>query len=140
MMLLKNKAARFIRDVEFKTAIAVATARGHAAIAALIDADPLCVHIHDMAREGKILMVSSLLKQGCPLNYRDERKGNLHQTPLMAASSAGKADVVRMLLVLIFLLTFVNFFFLIYLRLHFSRGRRQSSARSTTKMMTAVPH
>ena len=40
----------------------------------------------------------ALLKQGCPVNYQDERAGKRQQTPLMAASLGGQADVVRMLL------------------------------------------
>ncbi len=40
----------------------------------------------------------ALLKQGCPLNYRDERAGKRMQTPLMAAAAGGQADVARMLL------------------------------------------
>ncbi len=67
-------------------------------IAAIIDADPYCVHIHDMCEKGKLLMINALLKQGCPPNYRDERVGLQYQTPLMAACSGGQADVVRMLL------------------------------------------
>lgn len=42
--------------------------------------------------------MNGLLRQGCPVNYRDERAGMLLQTPLMAASLGGQADVVRMLL------------------------------------------
>jgi ankyrin repeat protein len=42
--------------------------------------------------------VIALLKQGCPLNYQDERSGKRMQTPLMAAATGGQADVVRMLL------------------------------------------
>lgn len=40
----------------------------------------------------------ALLKQGCPLNYQDERAGKRLQTPLMAAASFAQTDIVRMLL------------------------------------------
>ena len=44
------------------------------------------------------MQVIALLKQGCPPNYHDERAGKREQTPLMAASLGGQADIVRMLL------------------------------------------
>jgi ankyrin repeat protein len=42
--------------------------------------------------------VVALLKQGCPVNYQDPRASKRQQTPLMAASIGGQADIVRMLL------------------------------------------
>jgi uncharacterized protein len=42
--------------------------------------------------------VVALLKQGCPVNYRDERAGKRAQTPLIAASAGGSVEVVRLLL------------------------------------------
>lgn len=98
LLLIKSGISRTALDKQGKSAINVATAVGQLQIAAIIEADPYCVHIHDMCEKGKLLMISALLKQGCPPTYRDERLGMLAQTPLMAACSGGKADAVKMLL------------------------------------------
>eukprot|EP01036_Dinobryon_divergens_P029280 gene29280-38350_t len=42
-------------------------------------ADPYSVHIHDMCEQGRLLMVTALLKQGCPADYKDLREGNRHR-------------------------------------------------------------
>jgi ankyrin repeat protein len=76
----------------------IAMRNGHASTAALLEADPRTVHIHDACFDGRTLVVLALLKQGCPPCYRDNREGMLHQTPLMAAASAGAYEVVKVLL------------------------------------------
>ena len=63
MMLLRAGANRFAVDNLFRTSFAVAAAEGKMLIAALIEADPFSVHIHDMCEQGRLLMVTALLKQ-----------------------------------------------------------------------------
>lgn len=98
VLLLKNKANRKATDFTRQTALDVAIAGGHLQAAALLQADPATVHVHDMCTEGKVLMVNALLLQGCPVNYKDERSGMNMQTPLLAACAAGKMDVAKLLL------------------------------------------
>jgi len=63
MMLLRAGANRFSNDIVGRTAITVAAAEGKMLISALIEADPFTVHIHDMCEQGRLLMVTALLKQ-----------------------------------------------------------------------------
>jgi hypothetical protein len=98
LALLKAGAMRNIVDCNGSTAADVAEAQGKAMATALLQADPLNVFIHDMAYAGKELLVTALLKQGCPPTFRDERQGKQTQTPLMAASEGGQYGVVRILL------------------------------------------
>ncbi len=76
----------------------MALAHGQTGCAALIEADPCLVLIHDVCFQGKVLLVVALLKQGCPPGFRDEREGKGAQTPLMAACAGGKYNVVKVLL------------------------------------------
>eukprot|EP00981_Chlorochromonas_danica_P002428 scaffold471_cov318-Ochromonas_danica.AAC.19 len=98
LTLLKAKANRAHRDLYQQNGIEIARKAGHDQIAAIIEANPYKVHIHDMCAQGQLLHVIALLKQGCPANYHDERAGRHRQTPLMAAAGGGKVEVVRMLL------------------------------------------
>lgn len=98
LLLLKAKANRKHLDNHKKTAADIANTANQLQIAAYIESDPYCVHIHDMCEKGKMLHVIALLKQGCPANYRDERMGLHNQTPLMAAATGGKVEIIRMLL------------------------------------------
>jgi ankyrin repeat protein len=98
LLLLKAKVTRKPLNKKKQTPVDYALIMNNLAIAALIDSDPYCVHIHDQCEKGKMHHVLALLKQGCPPNYRDERLGLHSQTPLMAAAQGGKADILRMLL------------------------------------------
>lgn len=45
------------------------------------------------------------MKQGCPVNFRDERIDKHHRTPLMAAAAKGQLNVIFILfLVIIFMI------------------------------------
>jgi serine/threonine-protein phosphatase 6 regulatory ankyrin repeat subunit B len=99
LLLIKQKTTqRKFMNKHKQTALDYALIANHLQIAAIIESDPYCVHIHDMCEKGKMLHVVALLKQGCPPNYRDERLGLHSQTPLMAAASGGKTEIIRMLL------------------------------------------
>jgi ankyrin repeat protein len=76
-----------------------ASAVGQYATAAIVEANPLYVHIHDACEKGAVLIVSALLLQGCPPSYKDERVGKMQRTPLMAAcTSSANQHVVKFLL------------------------------------------
>lgn len=62
-----------------------ATSVGMHATAAIIEANPRNIHIHDACEKGQVLIVAALLLQGCPPCYRDEREGRMLRTPLQAA-------------------------------------------------------
>lgn len=98
LLLLKAHAPRHLRNSMGLSASAIAKSAGHINIGAIVDADPYTVHIHDMCEQGDMRMVIALLKQGCPVNYQDPRASKRLQTPLMAASIGGQADIVRALL------------------------------------------
>jgi hypothetical protein len=52
-----------LKDNKFRSAAKIAETEGKPQIAAIIEADPLSVHIHDMCEQGKLLMVTALIKQ-----------------------------------------------------------------------------
>eukprot|EP01033_Poteriospumella_lacustris_P011374 gene11374-8092_t len=96
--LLAKKANRKLEDCLGRCARDIALLHHHEVIAAMIDADPYHVHIHDTCQHGLLMLTIGLLKQGCPPTFRDERPGMHRQTPLMAAASGGQVDIMRMLL------------------------------------------
>jgi ankyrin repeat protein len=96
--LLGKRANRKIEDCLGRCARDIALLNQHDVIAAMIDADPVLVHIHDACQHGLLMLTIGLLKQGCPPTYRDERPGMQKQTPLMAAATGGQVDIIRMLL------------------------------------------
>lgn len=98
LLLLKHRANRKSLDFKRKSACDVAIMKGHLQIAAIIQADPFHVFIHDVCSTGKILLVKALLMQGCPVNFKDERPGTNQITPLIAACMHGKSDLIKMLL------------------------------------------
>eukprot|EP00595_Chromulina_sp_UTEXLB2642_P001337 CAMPEP_0196768564 /NCGR_PEP_ID=MMETSP1095-20130614/42928_1 /TAXON_ID=96789 ORGANISM="Chromulina nebulosa, Strain UTEXLB2642" /NCGR_SAMPLE_ID=MMETSP1095 /ASSEMBLY_ACC=CAM_ASM_000446 /LENGTH=235 /DNA_ID=CAMNT_0042138373 /DNA_START=1056 /DNA_END=1760 /DNA_ORIENTATION=- len=98
LQLLKASCNRKPFDKYGLTPIDIALRNNNQPIAALIEADPYIVHIHDMCEVGKRFLVVALLKQGCPPTYRDERANKLHQTPLMAACQGNQLDIVKLLL------------------------------------------
>ncbi len=80
LLLLKHKANRNVMDYSQQTALHHAergggSGSGHASVAAILDADPYRVYIHDACENGEVDMVVALMKQGCPVNFRDERTG-----------------------------------------------------------------
>jgi len=75
LLLLRVGAARFARDQGGTTPGAAAKRKGYLDLCALIDADPFTVHIHDASFGGQVRIVRALLRQGCPVGYRDERVG-----------------------------------------------------------------
>jgi hypothetical protein len=97
-----------VQDVDGKYAVDVALKGGHLTTAALLEADPVKVYIHDAAFEGKTLLVAALIKQGCPTTFRDDRPDETSKskfrlslrsmTPLMAACIGGQYETVRMML------------------------------------------
>lgn len=64
LLLLKKKCNRNICDNYNKKPIHIAQERGYIEIAAILEADPLYVHIHDMCEVGNIQLVKALIKQG----------------------------------------------------------------------------
>lgn len=98
LLLLKAGAARYVRDVQGDCAADIAFRRNFIGAASLLEADPMRVYIHDACEVGSVHVVHALLQQGCPPNFADERPGKREQTPLMAACTGGKYDVVKLLL------------------------------------------
>ena len=100
LLLLKAGAGRGWRNSQGLSAAEVAASQGLLVTQALLESDPRTLHIHDVCAQGKHQHVLALFRQGCPYNFRDERKlSPTHSlTPLMAACRAGQIDVVRILL------------------------------------------
>jgi len=96
--LLRAGANRRKLDKRRLTASDAAIQGGFVAVAAIIHADPKTVHIHDACSMGELAIVTAILKQGCPLNYRDERPDKNQFTPLMSACAAGKYPIVKLIL------------------------------------------
>jgi ankyrin repeat protein len=85
LYLLKHKAHREALDYLQKKAFHYALENKHYEVAALLEADPYKIHIHDACEEGKVGLVVALMKQGCPVNYRDERIGELISTASLSS-------------------------------------------------------
>jgi ankyrin repeat protein len=98
LMLLKAGANRKAMDAQGRYAADVAIESKRGTIAALIQHDPSTIHAHDVCAYEDAAAVKSLLKQGCPVNYRDDRAGKHRQTLLMTACSGGKEQTVKLLL------------------------------------------
>lgn len=96
--LLRAGANRRKLDKRRLSASDAAIAGGFVTVAAIIHADPKKVHIHDACSKGELAIVTAILKQGCPLNYRDERPDMFRFTPLIAACAASKYPVVKLIL------------------------------------------
>lgn len=67
-------------------------------IASLIEADPYKVFLHQCCENNRLDLIIALFKQGCPVNYRDERPGKYHETVLMTASTHKRVEIVKFLL------------------------------------------
>lgn len=60
VLLLKSHASRHTRNLLGLTPLAVAKSGGYSSIAALIEADPYVMHIHDVCEQGEIRLVRLL--------------------------------------------------------------------------------
>lgn len=98
LLLLKHRANRYAMDYSQQTALHYAERNRHASVVDVLEADPYKVFIHDVCEQGAVGLVVALMKQGCPVNFRDERTGKHSRTPLMSAASRKQHSVVELLL------------------------------------------
>ncbi len=98
LRLLQKDANRYAIDILHRTPVEIARESGYNDIGHILEADPRLLHVHDMCELGKLQLVHALIKQGCPVNYRDERPGKFGQTPLIAAAHGQQLGVVQYLL------------------------------------------
>lgn len=75
LLLLKHRANRYAMDYSQQTALHYAERNRHASVVDVLEADPYKVFIHDVCEQGAVGLVVALMKQGCPVNFRDERTG-----------------------------------------------------------------
>lgn len=96
LRLLKAGAYRYAQTAQGRIAADYASENAHVALAALLQADPQRVSIHDLAAEGKLLLLDGLLRQESDLiNAPNYLNGD---TPLILASGNKRLKAVELLL------------------------------------------
>jgi len=96
LTLLAAGAKRYAKTPQGRVAADYATEHGKVALAAVLHADPDRVSIHDLAAQGKLLLIDGLLRQRPDLlNAPEPTHGN---TPLLLAAANKRLKAVELLL------------------------------------------